>query len=915
MTIEEQTVLIVDDAAADRLTCRRLLEQDQIHRYRCLEADSAAQALALLAETRPDCVLLDYLLPDAHGLALLDQINSTMGRDALAVILLTGRNDAALAVEAVRRGAHDCLDKNQIVPESLRRSVSSAIEKAALQRSLRESEERYRQLVEHSPTAIMINRGGRIAYINQVGLRLFGAERPELLLGKTPFELFHPDVHDLVRSRIERVLSGEAVPLAEERIVRLDGQVVDVEVSASPFIEQGRTSIHVVLRDITWRKQTEQQRRESEEKFRATFNQAAVGIAHVAPDGSWLLVNDALCRITGYSRDELLRLSFQQITHPDDLDSDVAYVQQMLEGKLQIYSLEKRYLRPDGSPVWINLTVSLVRDEAGAPQYFISVIEDIQERKRAEEQARRWQRVFEQAEFGLAHADAHTNTFLEVNQSFAGQRGYEPEDLVGQPFLSVYAPETHAEMQRIIAEIDRTGHLVYESVHQRRDGTRFPVMMEVTVIRDEDGRPFSRVAYALDITERRRIEQEREQLLLREQQARSIAETASRLKDDFLATLSHELRTPLNHIYGWVKLLRGGRLPETEIPRALETIERNVQAQNKLIEDLLDVSRIITGQMRLDVRSVALAEVVTSAVEASRAAAEAKGVRLQMIVDPRSSTISGDPNRLQQIVWNLISNAIKFTPRGGRVVVRVERINSFVRLIVSDTGEGIDHEFLPHVFDRFSQQDNTRTRKYGGLGLGLAIVRHLAELHGGRVSVESPGPGQGTTFTVELPLAVMHSLNYQPADRHPDQPVADTSLGSLPRLDGLRVLAVDDEPDSLVLLSALLTPLGAEVRTATGMAQALEITKAWRPGVLVSDIGMPDGDGYDLLQRMRELPGQSARTLPAVALTAYASASDRLRALAAGFQMHVTKPVEPAELVTVIASLTGRLGAGSKVRG
>jgi PAS domain S-box-containing protein len=656
----------------------------------------------------------------------------------------------------------------------------------------------------------------------------------------------------------------------------------------------------------------QRRRRENEERYRATFDHAPVGIAHVAPEGRWLLVNDVLCRIVGYAREELLRLTFQQITYPEDLDTELDLMQQVLSGARATYGLEKRYLHEQGRPVWVNLTVSLVRDGTGAPQYFIAIIEEIQQRKQAEEGARRWQRVFEQAEFGLAHTDARTNTFLEVNSSYARQHGYTPEELVGQPILSVYAPETHAEMRERTLEIDRSGHLVYESLHRRKDGTDFPVLMEVTVIRDDAGRPVSRVAYALDITERRRNEEEREQLLRREQHARALAETANRLRDDFLATISHELRTPLNHIYGWIKLLRSGQLEAGEAERALETIERNVQAQNKLIEDLLDVSRIITGKLRLDVRAVALTEVVDAAVEAARPAALAKGVHLHVSTDARADTLSGDPNRLQQIAWNLISNAIKFTPPDGHVTVRVERVNGHVRLSVCDTGEGIAPEFLPQVFERFSQQDTTKARRHGGLGLGLAIVRHLTELHGGRVAVESPGLGQGATFIVELPLVSTGSLRdptgTQGPALGPNGLSSETGLADVPRLDGVRVLVVDDEPDSLVLLKTLLEPLGAEVRLAEVMAQALAVLATWQPDILVSDIGMPDGDGYELLRHVRELDRHHRRSMPAVALTAYASAEERLYALAAGFQMHVTKPVEPAELVIVIASLTGRLG-------
>jgi signal transduction histidine kinase len=405
---------------------------------------------------------------------------------------------------------------------------------------------------------------------------------------------------------------------------------------------------------------------------------------------------------------------------------------------------------------------------------------------------------------------------------------------------------------------------------------------------------------------RKRSEEEREQLLAREQAARAQAEEANRLKDEFLATISHELRTPLNHMLGWVMMLRSGSLQAEKSAEALETIERNVRAQNRLVEDLLDVSRTVTGRMQLHIQPVAPAQLVEAALASVRPAAEAKGVRLQVALDSRPGTISGDPDRLQQVIWNLVSNAIKFTPKGGRVQARIERLNSHVEIKVSDTGEGIAPEFLPHVFDRFSQADGSSKRRYGGLGLGLAIVRHLVELHGGSVRVESPGLGQGATFTVVLPLTIVHSL---PEQTRPQEVLDSNSLkrDGVPRLDGTRVLIVDDEDDARALLITILSANGAEVKAASGRAEALEAVEEWRPDVLVSDIGMPNGDGYELIREIRRTDSMAGRQLPAVALTAYARADDRMRALAAGFQMHVTKPVEPRELLVVVASLAGRL--------
>ncbi|HEX8456005.1 MAG TPA: ATP-binding protein [Pyrinomonadaceae bacterium] len=402
---------------------------------------------------------------------------------------------------------------------------------------------------------------------------------------------------------------------------------------------------------------------------------------------------------------------------------------------------------------------------------------------------------------------------------------------------------------------------------------------------------------------RQRAEEERA-LLLAE------AEEANRTKDEFLATMSHELRTPMTAILGWAQLLRSHTLSEADFERALETVERNAQAQNKLIDDLLDISRIITGKLRMDLRPVDLAAVVGATVDALRPTAEAKAIRLQSLLDAQVGPVSGDPDRLQQVVWNLLSNAVKFTPKGGRVEVRLERAASHVEINVSDSGRGISPEFLPHVFDRFRQADGTSTRKHGGLGLGLSIVRQLVELHGGTVRVESAGEGQGATFVVQLPLMVERR---PPEDTHAARPRHPTAADSRsfdcpPALKGLRVLVVDDEPDTLRLLRTVLERCGSEVETAGSVAEALAAFEGWKPDLLISDIGMPEADGYELIAELRAAEAGQDKHVPAIALTAYARVEDRIRALNAGFQVHLSKPIEPVELLAVVASLVGRTG-------
>ncbi len=385
------------------------------------------------------------------------------------------------------------------------------------------------------------------------------------------------------------------------------------------------------------------------------------------------------------------------------------------------------------------------------------------------------------------------------------------------------------------------------------------------------------------------------------ERARDEAEAGNRAKDEFLAVVSHELRTPLTPILSWVRLLAGGALDDSASRRALASIERNARSQAQLIDDLLDVSRIMAGKVRLDIQQLELPSIIDAAIDSTRPAADAKQIRVQAIVDPRAGLVAGDPERLQQVLWNLMSNAIKFTPRGGHVQVQLQRVNSHVEVSVGDSGQGIAAEFLPHVFERFRQADASSKRAHGGLGLGLAIVRNIVELHGGRVRAASAGTDKGATFTVELPLSVLQSAPV-PTRVHP-RAVEPVPFQASPSLAGVRVLVVDDEVDTLETIETVLGQCGAEVRTAPSAAAALETLEQWTPDLVVSDIGMPGEDGYALIARMRARDATQGGHVPVIALTAYARVEDRLRVLSAGFQMHVPKPIEPAELVAVVASV------------
>jgi signal transduction histidine kinase len=596
---EPLTILIVDDSPEDRAIYIRMLSGDRRQEYRFLETDTGEEGLRLGRELRPDCLLLDYRLPDLDGLEFLERLAAETGEEAIPVIVLTGQGNESVAVQAMKSGAQDYLLKGAISAESLYRAVANAVEKVVLKRQI---------------------------------------------------------------------------------------------------------------------------------------------LAHTA---------------------ELSRANAE-------------------------------------------------------------LTREVLERQRAE---------------------------AELQKTYG-----ELEDLVR---------ERTAELSRTNVELKH------------------------------------------EIGERAKAEEERARLLVREQAARHQAEEANRIKDEFLATLSHELRTPLNSILGWAQMLRMTRLDEATASRAYETIERNARAQAQLISDLLDVSRIITGKLRLEQKPVDLSAVLEAVLDTVRPAAEAKGIPIAVHVDRPVGPILGDPDRLQQVIWNLLSNAIKFTPREGRVEVALSRQPGSVEIRVSDTGSGIRPEFLPYVFDRFRQAESTTTRSHGGLGLGLSIVRHLVELHGGTVAVLSAGEGRGASFTVTLPIRASLLLTGGRPEAAP--PAAAPGGDWNPQLlSGMAVLVVEDEEDTREILVRALERSGAEVQAVASAAEALDLLERGLPDVLISDIGMPGEDGYSLLRKLRARgPGRGAE-LPAAALTAYARSEDRVQALAAGFQTHIAKPVDPIELVGLVAKLVGR---------
>ncbi len=648
--------------------------------------------------------------------------------------------------------------------------------------------------------------------------------------------------------------------------------------------------------------------RRRERELADFIDNAPVGLHWVDADGAILWANQAELDLLGYTREEYIGRHIAEFHADKDVINDML---RRLTNNETLHSYEARLRCKDGSIRYVLISSNVWR-EGGKFIHTRCFTRDITARKVSEEALRdheyQFRALAETAQDAIITID-EDSTLLFVSQSTERIFGYAPEELLGKP-LTMLMPEYLRHLHQAgIKRYAETGqkHIDWAAIELpglHKDGREIPLEISFSEFISQGKRRFSGIAR--DTSDRKRAAREREALLLAERRTAEELREANRLKDEFLSTVSHELRTPLTAILGWAHLLRLGQLGEGGAVEALETIERNARAQSHLIDDLLDVSRIITGKLRLDVRQIDPGTFIESAIEAVRPAADAKNVRIQKVMDTGVVTVAADPARMQQVVWNLVSNAIKFTPKGGRVQVRLERINSHIEIAVSDTGVGIKPEFLPHVFERFRQADQTTTRQHSGLGLGLAIVRHLVDLHGGTVEAESTGEGHGATFIVRLPLVSVHQKTKRDERVHPTARDTRSSLDCPERLDGMKVLVVDDEVDTRTLLRAGLSQCGAEVTCVASAREALEVIEKERPALLVSDIGMPGEDGYELIRKVRALPAERGGRTPAIALTAYARTEDRLRALRAGYQMHVSKPVELAELVTVMASLVQR---------
>ena len=746
------------------------------------------------------------------------------------------------------------------------------------------------------------------AATGETGLQLVAQQPPDLII----LDVQLPDINGFeVCHRLKANPATSSIPVLHlsASFVQSKDKAQGLESGADGYLAQPVEPIELLatIKALLRIREAEESALALAKEWQTTFNAMNDGVCLLDRYGRILRSNSAMTNLLRKPFGKIEGCFYQELMHDILGCVEVTPLTRVQETRRR----ENEELRCGER--WFSVTTDPVFNESGVFTGAVYIVGDITERKWALEAL---QASEERFRLLLENVKDYAIFFIDpdgrvTRWSIGAERilGYQEAEILGQSASIIYTPEDiergadQEELETAIIE----GRAEDERWHVRKDGSCFWASGTVTPLRDETGqlRGFSKIMR--DFTERKQAEDERNQLLVSEQEARAAAESANRMKDEFLATLSHELRSPLNAMLGWVQLLNTRKFDEATTARAMETIERSARAQAQLVEDLLDVSRIIQGKLRLKVRPIELASVIEAALDNARPAADAKAIWLQSVLDPAAGLVAGDSDRLQQVIWNLLSNAIKFTPKGGRIQVRLERINSHVEITVIDTGVGISSDFVPYVFDRFRQADSSITRSYSGLGLGLAIVRHLVELHGGTVRAESQGEDQGATFIVKLPLMPVRLETSEGERVHPTLG-RGISFDNPPSLDGLQVLVVDDEADSRVFLTTVLEQCGASVRAVASAHSAIEVIKLLKPDVLLSDIGMPGEDGYTLIRKVRALSAEQGGQIPAVALTAYARTEDRMRAIAAGFQMHTPKPVEPAELATIVASLAGRTG-------
>jgi len=646
--------------------------------------------------------------------------------------------------------------------------------------------------------------------------------------------------------------------------------------------------------------------RQQRKWFDVTLASIGDGVITADVQGNVTMLNPVAEQLTGWTSAEAigrpLTEVFQIVNEETRAEVENPALKAIAQGVIFGLANHTLLITKDGREISIDDSGAPIR-AGGKTLGAILVFRDITERRRAEQARALLAGIVDSSEDAIVSKSLE-GIITSWNHSAERMFGWTAPEAIGQAIYIIIPPELRDEEAMILSRL-RKGQRIehFETIRMTKDGHRLNISLTVSPVRDKHGHIIGASKIARDITDRVRAEEERAMLLASERAARERAEAASRAKDEFVAMISHEIRSPLNAILGWAQMLRQGTLDKAATTNALESIERNARAQAQLVSDLLDISRVITGKLRINARPVDITNSLESALESIRPAAEAKQIQIDVQREPYATVVTGDSDRLQQVLWNLLSNAVKFTPRGGQVNVRIARSDSQLELAVSDTGVGINPEFLPYIFERFTQADTTTARSHAGLGLGLAIVRHIIELHGGTVTAESQGVGKGASFRITLPVRALKTLD---ADASSTDAASVSTLAADITLDRVRVMVVDDEPETRELLKVMLAAHGAEVDTYSSGAEALAQVGSARPDVIVSDIGMPVQDGYTFIKKVRSL-GADELEIPAIALTAYARAEDRMRALAAGFQMHVPKPVDASELVMVIARLVKRI--------
>jgi len=824
-------------------------------------------------------------------------------------------------------------------------------------------------LVESADDAIISKTlNGIITSWNKGAERIFGYT-PDEVIGKS-ITILIPEGHDDEEPAIlARLKAGERIEHYETIRVRKDGSHVDISLTVSPIIGPRGQIIGAskIARDISENRRARQALDEYSARLSLALAASQLGDWSWDAKTDLVTLSDAAARIFDIPPGEgVTWAQIRTLLPPEDSERARLAVENALTEHTD-YSIEYRVIRADNTEVWVSARGRGVYDEDRKPLGMLGFVQDITARKvtedtlrqqadalrtinevgrviSAELNLRKMVQAVTDAATGLSGAEFGTFLYNVLNErselqtlfTAAGMPAellaYFQRSTASEQFIATF--KNHGVLR--IADVKHdprydssspfydipkellplTSYLAVPVVSRSGDtvGGLFLVHRTPDFFTDRDELTAiglsAQAAVAMDNARlyetAKRARSEAEHAAAENERLYRRAEESSRLKEEFLATVSHELRTPLNAILGWARMLRTGQVTGENLTKALETIERNARAQAQLIDDLLDVSRIVAGKLRLDVRPTDPGTFIDAAVEAVRPAADAKGVHVQKVIDSAAIAVPGDPARLQQVVWNLLSNAIKFTPRDGHVQVRLERVNSHIEIVVSDTGQGISPEFLPYVFDRFRQADQKANRQFGGMGLGLAIVRHLVELHGGNVHAMSEGEGKGATFTVVLPITAIYHVDATVGRVHPAAKDFLPAAECTERLDNLKILVVDDERDTRELLKEGLEYCGARVTLAGSAAEALERMQKDLPDVLISDIGMPIEDGYELIKQVRRLGKENGGRVPAIALTAYTRVEDRMQALRAGYHMHVPKPVELAELVAVAASVVRR---------